>query len=72
MASHYTDPETELMFFVRGGGQNLVSTHNKRMNLALKNDSLSGNTWSYATGFQPIATLGVPKPRGIETMFWAC
>jgi hypothetical protein len=46
-----------------------VSTHNKRNELEPENASLSGNTWPYATGFQPIAALGVLKPRGIETMF---
>jgi hypothetical protein len=57
------------MFLVRRGGQNLVSTHNKRMNLSLKMLPFLEIRGLYATGFQPIAALGVFKPRGIETMF---
>jgi hypothetical protein len=57
------------MFLVRGEGQILVSTHNKRIELEPENASLSGNTWPYATGFQPIAALGVFKPRGMRQCF---
>jgi hypothetical protein len=47
----------------------MVSTLNKKnLNLNL-NTSLSGNTWPYATGFQPMGALGVAEQRGFKAMF---
>jgi hypothetical protein len=43
------------------GGRAKFSVHTQQKNeLGPENASLSGNTWPYATSFQPIAALGVP------------
>jgi hypothetical protein len=46
-----------------------VSTHNKRIELEPENASLSGNTWPYAKGFQPIAALGVLSHVALRQCF---
>jgi hypothetical protein len=57
---------------VRGGDRIWCPQQQKNWMGILGNTHASWikNTWSSATGFQPIGTLGVFKQRGIETMFW--
>jgi hypothetical protein len=59
------------MVFVKGGRtKSRVQTQQKN-GLDPEAASLLKNTWPFATTFQPIAALGMFKPRGIKAMFWA-
>jgi hypothetical protein len=56
---------------VRGGDKIWCPQSTKELELGQHTCFLDGNTWPYATGFQPIGALEVFQQRGFKAMFWA-